>query len=130
MTGVGSFYSSASIEALNSPFYKSMIGFGSAPEGIENNELIYELIGDMGLTDRAINMEDWSKEYCNARYGSTTPEILSAYKAFFASCYNSFGSYPGFVWQTVRYDNRRKGSVYSDATFLQGIKIFYQQLIK
>jgi alpha-N-acetylglucosaminidase len=28
------------------------------------------------------------------------------------------------VWQTVQYDNRRKGSVYSDATFLQGVRDF------
>lgn len=124
LTGVASFYASASIEALNSPYAKSMIGFGSAPEGIENNELIYELITDMGWSNKTIDVNQWAKEYCNARYGITPQEILSAYSSLFASCYNSFGSYPRFVWQTVRYDNRRKGSVYSDSTFLQGIKTF------
>lgn len=124
LTGNVSFYASASIEALKSPFSKNMTGFGSAPEGIENNELIYELIGDMGWSDSVINTENWARDYCKARYGSTPPEITAAYKAFLASCYHSFASYPRFVWQTVQYDNRRKGAVYTDATFLQGVRDF------
>ncbi|HEY8661227.1 MAG TPA: alpha-N-acetylglucosaminidase TIM-barrel domain-containing protein [Hanamia sp.] len=124
LTGNVAFYASAPIEALKSGYAKSMVGFGSAPEGIENNELIYELIGDMGWTDKAINTDAWGVEYCRARYGSITPKILSAGKAFLGSVYNSFASYPRFVWQTVQYDNRRKGSVYSDATFLQGVRDF------
>lgn len=123
-TGVASFYASASIEALGSPYSKSMVGFGSAPEGIENNELIYELIGDMGWSRKAIDPSVWVSNYCNTRYGKCPDQLLAAYQAFLASCYNSFGSYPRYVWQTVKYDMRRKGSINNDAAFFKGVEDF------
>ncbi|WP_127129600.1 alpha-N-acetylglucosaminidase [Pseudoflavitalea rhizosphaerae] len=123
-TGVVSFYASAPIEALKSPYSKSMIGYGHAPEGIENNELIYELISDMGWTNKEINLEEWGLEYCRARYGDENTSIVSAGQALFSSCYDSFGSYPRFVWQTVKYDTRRKGSVNDDPAFFKGVKDF------
>lgn len=125
-TGNVAFYAAAPIEALNSSYAKNMIGYGSAPEGIENNELIYELITDMGWSFKKINTKSWALEYCRARYGSCPQEIATAMKQLFASCYNSFGSYPRFVWQTVQYDNRRKGTINNDAAFFDAVKFFLQ----
>ncbi|WP_276484328.1 alpha-N-acetylglucosaminidase [Paraflavitalea pollutisoli] len=121
-TGVVPFYANSVIEALQSPYSKRMVGFGSAPEGIENNELIYELIGDMGWRREAIDPVSWGKAYCTTRYGSCPPGLWKAYEGLFASCYNSFGSYPRFVWQTVQYDTRRKGSINNDPAFFKAVE--------
>ena len=39
---------SESGEALASEYSDNLVGFGSAPEGLENNEVVYELLADMG----------------------------------------------------------------------------------
>lgn len=41
---------SESGEALASEYSDNLVGFGSAPEGLENNEVVYELLADMGWT--------------------------------------------------------------------------------
>ena len=39
-TGDLDMYASGSVEALNSEWNSGLIGFGSAPEGLENNEVV------------------------------------------------------------------------------------------
>lgn len=41
---------SESGEELASEYSDNLVGFGSAPEGLENNEVVYELLADMGWT--------------------------------------------------------------------------------
>ena len=54
MTGDLDMYASSSVKALRAANKGNLIGFGSAPEGLENNEVVYELLADMG----------WSSEMC------------------------------------------------------------------
>ncbi|WP_181307826.1 alpha-N-acetylglucosaminidase [Rufibacter sp. XAAS-G3-1] len=123
-TGVLSMYASGAIEALNSPYSKNLVGFGSAPEGIENNEVVYELLADMGWAHKEINLDQWMKEYSRARYGAYPEKMQTAWEQLRKSVYNSFSPYPRFVWQLVVPDTRRKGVVNSDPVFLQGIENF------
>lgn len=66
MTGDLQMYASSSSEALHSKSCGNLIGFGSAPEGLENNEVVYELLADMGWTDQSIDLDKWLKSYCEA----------------------------------------------------------------
>ncbi len=74
LTGDLGLYASASIEALRSKYGENLVGFGSAPEGLENNEVIYELLADAGWSKSAIDLDLWLKEYCIARYGGISEE--------------------------------------------------------
>ena len=68
MTGDLDMYASSSVKALRAANKGNLIGFGSAPEGLENNEVVYELLADMGWSSDSIDLDDWMTIYCEARY--------------------------------------------------------------
>lgn len=107
-TGDLTMYATGSVEALNSPYSKNLVGFGSAPEGLENNEVVYELLADMGWTAENIDLDQWLKQYCLSRYGYWDEGMQEVWKLLHGSVYSSLYSYPRFTWQTVVPDQRRK----------------------
>lgn len=125
-TGDISLYASGSAEALNSPYAKTLIGFGSAPEGIENNEVIYELLADIGWSRNSIDLDKWLSSYSLARYGAYPESMKEAWKFLRASVYGSFSSYPRFTWQTVLPDQKRKSQLNTSPEFLQAVKKFLE----
>ena len=102
----------------------NLIGFGSAPEGLENNEVVYELLADMGWTADSIDLDTWLPDYCRARYGSCPAVMDSAWHRFRESVYSSLYSYPRFTWQTVVPDTRRMSRHDMNENFLQGVEQF------
>jgi alpha-N-acetylglucosaminidase len=125
-TGDLSLYASGSTEALNSSYAKTLVGFGSAPEGIENNEVIYELLADMGWTRSSIDLDEWLASYSLARYGGYPESMKEAWRLLRSSVYGSFSSYPRFTWQTVLPDQKRKGHLNSSPDFLQAVRKLLQ----
>jgi len=123
-TGDLSLYASGSAAALKSPYAKTLIGFGSAPEGIENNEVIYELLADMGWASDQINLDQWLADYCVARYGAYPDSMKEAWKLLRQSVYGSFSSYPRFTWQTVLPDQKRRAALNTSAEFLRAVRKF------
>lgn len=116
-TGVMEHYANGRIEAQNSPNKGNLTGFGMAPEGLENNEMIYELLCDaayMGPTE-AINLEQWIQDYVSCRYGEVTP-MVKFYQGLLLSVYSSFFDHPQFGWQ-VRNNIVGRGSVAADSLF-------------
>jgi alpha-N-acetylglucosaminidase len=107
-TGDLTMYATGSVEALNSPYSENLVGFGSAPEGLENNEVVYELLADMGWAAENIDLEQWLKQYCLSRYGYWDEVMQQAWNLLHQSVYSSLYSYPRFTWQTVVPDQRRK----------------------
>ena len=107
-TGDLTMYATGSVEALNSPYCENLVGFGSAPEGLENNEVVYELLADMGWTAENIDLDQWLKQYCLSRYGYWDEGMQQVWKLLHESAYGSLYSYPRFTWQTVVPDQRRK----------------------
>ena len=123
-TGVVSLYASGPAKALHSPYGKTMAGFGFAPEGIENNEFVYELLADIGWTTEPIKLNEYVKNYSEARYGAFPEEVKKAYDELLKSCYNTFTPYPRFLWQLVTPDIRRRGKVNNDADFMLAVENF------
>jgi alpha-N-acetylglucosaminidase len=107
-TGDLSMYATGSVEALNSPYSENLVGFGSAPEGLENNEVVYELLADMGWTAENIDLDQWLRTYCLSRYGYWDEGMQDVWTLLHKSVYSSLYSYPRFTWQTVVPDQRRK----------------------
>ena len=107
-TGDLTMYATGSVEALNSPYSENLVGFGSAPEGLENNEVVYELLADMGWTAENIDLGQWLKQYCLSRYGYWDEGMQQVWTLLHQSVYSSLYSYPRFTWQTVVPDQRRK----------------------
>ena len=125
MTGDLEFYANGRLSALQSPNKGRLTGYGMAPEGIENNEVIYELITDGGWTDQKIDVEAWLKNYSICRYGKAPETLMSYWKGLSNSVYGSFTDHPRYNWQ-FRPGTVKKGSIYANSDFFQGIEQLIQ----
>lgn len=96
-------YASAAAEALEFKNKKNLVGFGFAPEGIENNEMVYELLSDIGWTNKAIDLPTWTADYCEQRYGGYPQKMKEAMKLLQTSCYGSFTDHPIHRFQLRPY---------------------------
>ena len=97
--GMLDIYAAIPVEALKYGNKKNLVGFGFAPEGIENNEIIYELLSDMGWRDSAIDLNKWIEKYCTQRYSVAPPELIKAFEYFNKSCFGSFTDHPRYQYQ-------------------------------
>ena len=123
LNGVLDFYASAPEEALTYEKRGNLIGFGFAPEGIENNEVIYELLSDWGWRERAIDLDEWLKMYCNSRYGSYPENMKEAWSLLRTSCFGTFTDHPRFKYQ-FRPTQSHGGSVHVSDDFNKAVKLF------
>lgn len=73
---------------LASPKRKNLVGWGMDPEGTENNEVVYELMTDIGWSEQKIDLDDWIPAYCRARYGDCPSAIAEAWRLLRASAYS------------------------------------------
>ncbi len=109
-TGVLEFYANGQLEALNSPNKGKLVGFGMAPEGIENNEVIYELLSDAGWSDTRIDLNAWLANYNLCRYGAQSPELQEYWGMMLKSVYGAFTDHPRYNWQ-LRPGHARTGTI-------------------
>lgn len=123
LTGVLSFYANGHLEALHSPNKGRLVAHGMAPEGFENNEVLYELYADAGWNDKEMNLDAWLENYSRNRYGSCPAEISNCWALLQKSVYGTFTDHPRYNWQ-FRPGSVNKGSINLDSTFFQGIESF------
>jgi Alpha-N-acetylglucosaminidase (NAGLU). len=123
MTGDLEFYANGRLNALNSPNKGNLTGYGMAPEGIENNEVIYELITDAGWASDKIDVNAWLKNYSINRYGSAPDSIITYWNKMRESVYGTFTDHPRYNWQ-FRPGNVGKGSINANQSFFEGIESF------
>jgi alpha-N-acetylglucosaminidase len=121
--GILKTYADAPITALGNTKKSNLIGFGFAPEGIENNELVYELLSDMGWRNDKIDLDNWLEDYCIQRYGGYRPKMKAAFQCFLKSCYGTFTDHPRFAYQSGENDLTH-GSVNKNPEFFEGVKLF------
>ena len=126
MTGYLEFYANGGrLDALRSANKGNLVGYGTAPEGTENNEVIYELITDAGWTADSIVLKDWLQNYTLSRYGKTDPAITAYWNEITRSVYNNFTDHPRYCWQ-LRPGRSPRGSMQIDSLFFSAIEKFAQ----
>ncbi|XP_040292442.1 alpha-N-acetylglucosaminidase [Bufo bufo] len=83
------------VEAVNNgPFEamsfknSTMVGTGLTPEGIEQNDMIYELMNEIGWRSKPLNLTEWILNYSTRRYGQKNPNALTAWQLLLRSVYN------------------------------------------
>jgi alpha-N-acetylglucosaminidase len=83
-------------DVLNNPGKGKLAGFGISPEGIENNEVVYELLTDAEWSNKEIDIQEWLKNYCTSRYGDYSEDIKKGWSILLNTVYNTFdgGAYP------------------------------------
>src|SRR3712207_7690797 len=108
-TGDLAFYANGRLKALQSTQRGRLDGYGTAPEGLENNETIYELVADGGWTDKPIQLDRWLSDYTVSRYGRSAATMNSYWQNMRHSVYGSFTDHPRFNWQ-LRPGTAMKGT--------------------
>jgi len=116
-------YAKMPFEALNYKDKGNLVGFGFAPEGIENNEIIYELLSDVGWSAKEIDLNKWLERYSIDRYGGYPENMKKAYEYFNNSCFGSFTDHPRFTYQ-FRPNTGIKGTVNRSKDFGNGVGFF------
>lgn len=99
LSGIIEFYANGHLTALQSPHKGNLVAYGFAPEGIENNEVLFELITDAGWRSSRTDLQEWLKEYSINRYGKYTPELAQFWEHLQQSVYSTFTHRPLFNWQ-------------------------------
>ncbi|MGL5683001.1 MAG: alpha-N-acetylglucosaminidase TIM-barrel domain-containing protein [Marinifilaceae bacterium] len=121
LTGNLEFYANGRLKALNSVNKGKLVGYGMAPEGIENNEVIYELVADAGWTTDSIDLQWWLKNYTNCRYGKMPKSMPEFWDGLQQSVYGTFTDHPRYNWQ-FRPGRVRKGSINAAESMFDGIE--------
>lgn len=116
------FYANGHLEALNSSSRGRLSGMGMAPEGIENNDVIYELVTDAAWRDRQEDVEQYLENYCRARYGNYPDSMKEAWNLFRRTAYSNLKDHPRFNWQMK--PGTRGCSVNTSEDFLKGLSLF------
>ena len=93
------FYLNAHLNALQSENKGKLTGFGTSPEGIENNEIVYELISHAGWSGNHTDLYDFLEKYSRARYGRSSKDIMVFWKGMCESVYDNFTNNARFLWQ-------------------------------
>lgn len=122
LTGELEFYANGRLDALKSKYRGNLAGYGMAPEGIENNEVVYELVCDAGWNDKEINVDQWLLNYSLCRYGRVSDKIMEFWGGLRGSVYGSFTDHPRYSWQ-FRPGTVRRGSINANDTFYRGIEV-------
>jgi alpha-N-acetylglucosaminidase len=65
----------------------NLVGFGISPEGIENNEVVYELLTDDEWASNPNGITLWLRQYSTSRYGDCPVEIQQCWKSLLKSTY-------------------------------------------
>ena len=74
-----SFYATDAARTLAACPGTNLAGYGMAPEGIENNEVVYELMTDAAWSRAPLDAATWLEQYQVARYGVATPATRRAW---------------------------------------------------
>ena len=79
---------------LASPQNGNLVGWSMCPEGIETNEVVYELMTDAGWSSTPIDLGAWLPRYCGSRYGACPPAMQQAWELLQQSAYGAH------IWMT------------------------------
>lgn len=121
LTGDLEFYANGHLKALNSSNKGRLTGIGMAPEGTENNEVVYEILCDAGWSNTPIHVKEWLKNYSLCRYGAAPMQVMEFWDGLQKSVYGSFTDHPRYNWQ-FRPGAVQKGSIEANADFYRGIE--------
>ena len=74
--------------ALHDPTSKKLTGIGLAPEAIEQNPVVFELMLENVWQSEPIDVDEWLKGYTNRRYGGVNTSINDAWGILKSTVYN------------------------------------------
>lgn len=120
------FYLNGHLEALGAASKGNLSGFGTSPEGVENNEILYELISAAGWSSAKIDLDEFLAAYTKARYGAAPTGLLDFWKELRQSVYANFTNNARFLWQQ-RPAYHRGETMEINEHYFRGIEAFLSE---
>ncbi len=99
LTGVLESYANGHLEALADPERGALVGYGTSPEGVEQNEVVYDLIAGAGWREKPVDLQTCLENYSRARYGACPEAMSDFWREITRSAYGSFTNNARFLWQ-------------------------------
>jgi alpha-N-acetylglucosaminidase len=109
---------------LASPDKGNLVGWSICPEGIETNEVVYELMTDASWSSSAIDLATWIPAYCTSRYGGFPPAMARAWSLLLKSAYSSHVWMTKQAWQAEPSLTPAAESVDASAPFVEAAMLF------
>ncbi len=111
-------------QTLADPAHGNLQGWGMCPEGIETNEVAYELMTDAGWQREPIQLDTWIAAYCRARYGSYPDAMQEAWALLLKSAYGAHVWMSHAAWQAEPTTEPHAQGVNSGPEFVQAARLF------
>jgi alpha-N-acetylglucosaminidase len=99
MVGNLPLYATDAPAMLANPKRGNITGFGISPEGVLNNEVVYELLTDVAWTSKPIDIKFWLMSYAKQRYGTEDVELFHAWLSLLESAYSIPTAWPRNIYQ-------------------------------
>jgi alpha-N-acetylglucosaminidase len=100
MRGRLGFVASDPPATLRSPVKGALVGYGLSPEGLDNNEIVFELGTDMAWTGDPVGVQQWVSGYARSRYGKPSANAEKAWQLLREAVYDrSVGHHMLFAFQ-------------------------------
>ena len=116
-------YSNDAIKMLENPNHGNLIGFGISPEGIENNDVVYEFLTDLEWTNKPVDLNNWIENYCLSRYGKFPLRMKESWKYLIKSIYSDTNRISiNFYQQRPQLNDSVK--LFSSGNFDKAAKLF------
>ena len=77
----------------------NLAGWSISMEGTQNNEVVYELMTDVGWSATEIDPHRWIVDYCRARYGAVPEAMQEAWELLMRSAYGWHDWLTHHSWQ-------------------------------
>lgn len=120
-TGDMSLYATGAAKTLASPKKNNLVGFSISGEGLENNEVLYELMCDAAWSHEPIELDSWLTKFSLNRYGACPEELTESWNLLRKSCYSKLIDHPQMGWQTGKCGFNR---MHRDPEFFQSVELF------
>lgn len=78
----------------------AVVGLGISPEGIDNNEVVYELLTDLAWASGEIKVKEWIQDYAKQRYGDYDEHANLAWLDLLGSSYSNAINQPHNLLQS------------------------------
>ena len=119
------FFASDAPKMLANPKKGNMVGFGISPEGIENNEVVYELLSQMAWRNKEVNIKSYFTDFTQQRYGNTDEKINEAWLTLLGTVYAGNNEHPLNLYQS-RPPYGSNVNRYDDPSFNHAVDLFIQ----
>ena len=106
---------------------ENLTGWGLTPEGLENNEMLYELICDAGWTPASmpLDISDWETAYAMNRYGSCGSDIRAFLDMLHSTVMTAYQDHKCFGWQGFnKTEGYMNSSIEPGEDFYRGMEDF------